>query len=112
MRMWMLNPEYMCVKHIVGEHGEIHKHRHNFAKKHNMGKRLSERQIFPAYMKARHDELAKYINHKSEYEQPDISYLGDDGEIYPDFIDYSRNMYDLCDRCPDCRKKFKEAGMI
>jgi len=23
MRMWMISPKFMCIKHIVGEHGEI-----------------------------------------------------------------------------------------
>lgn len=65
MRMWMLPPEMMCMKHIVGEHGEIHKHLHNFEKKHNLSGRISPIvQISPYLMKQRHDELVAYLkNH-------------------------------------------------
>lgn len=104
MRMWMLPPEMMCMKHIVGEHGEIHKHRHNFEKKHNISGRVSPIvQISPYLMKQRHDELVLYLkNHKSPYELPDLSYL-------PDWVRYAEvdieyNMEDLADRCPACKK--------
>ena len=30
MRMWMLNPELLCKKHLLGAHGELHKHRTQF----------------------------------------------------------------------------------
>ncbi|MFW6247177.1 MAG: hypothetical protein ACOC22_03345 [bacterium] len=30
--MWGINPELLCKKHLLGEHGEIHKHRYNFVK--------------------------------------------------------------------------------
>lgn len=108
MRMWMLPVECMCMKHIVGEHGEIHKHLHNFIKKHNMNKRLSERQIFPSLMKNRHDELAVHMNHKSKYEQPDISYLEENGLIIPTYEDLYYNMKDLISRCPFCRSKINK----
>ena len=32
MRMWMISPEWLCRKHLIGEHGEIHKH-HSIAKR-------------------------------------------------------------------------------
>ena len=102
----MLPPEYMCIKHIVGEHGEIHKHLHNFQKQHRMDKRLFERQIFPSLMKVRHDLLSQYMNHKSEYIQPDISYLGEAGLIIPTEDDLKYNLKDLISRCPDCKHKF------
>jgi len=104
MRTWMVNPKLMCKKHIVGEHGEIHKHRHNFEKGHSItGRIYPVVQIEPKAMKARHDELAKYLNHKSPYEQPDISYLPDDEQNAK--VDIEVSLKELCRRCPDCRKK-------
>lgn len=107
MRMWMLSPEMMCMKHIVGEHGEIHKHRHNFVKKHNISGRIKPVvQICPELMKQRHDELSTYLkNHKSPYEQPDLSHLSY-GERYA-MVNIKFNIKDLSDRCPDCRKKIE-----
>ena len=108
----MINPVYMCSKHISGEHGELHKFLHNFEKRHNMRKRLEEKQIFPQLMKERHDLLARFLNHKSPYVQPDISYLPDGGvvPVTPGIIMF--NIIDLATRCADCRRIMLEKGLI
>ena len=112
MRMWMVDPKILCRKHLLGEHGEIHKHRHNFVKKHNISGRLNPVvQIEPSNMKIRHDSLAKEMlrrgyNHKSEYEQPDISYLPEWQQNAK--VDLSISMDDLFSRCPECKKRKKE----
>lgn len=106
----MINPIFMCVRHRVGEHGEIHKFRHNFVKQHSITGRISPIvQIEPNSMKKRHDELAKFLNHKSEYIQPDLSYLKDE-ERYAK-VDIEISIRDLKERCPDCRKLLVEAGL-
>ena len=65
--MWMVEPKLMCVQHLVGEHGEIHKHRHNFVKGHSIAGRKG--QIEPLAMQRRHDELAAFLkSHKSLYD--------------------------------------------
>lgn len=101
MRMWMCEPHLMCRQHLLGEHNEIHKHRHNFVKKHKMGGRAG--QIEPRSMKVRHDDLVKEMEnrgyqHKSPYEMPDISYLGD----FPD-VDVKESCGELITRCNNCR---------
>jgi hypothetical protein len=99
--MWMVDPKFLCRKHLLGEHGEIHKHRHNFVKKHRMAGRLG--QIEPISMQRRHDELALELlkrgyNHNSPFEQPDVSYLPEM------FVDIEASIQDLKDRCEECRK--------
>ena len=80
MRMWMVDPKLMCRKHLLGEHGEIHKFRHNFEKRHNMvGRLMFPSQIDPTKMSERHDALAHEMarrgyNHHSPYVQPDVGY--------------------------------------
>jgi len=107
----MLDPRIMCKKHILGEHGEIHKHRHNFVKKHSIkGRIFPIVQIEPASMKKRHDELAKYLNHKSEYEMPDISHLPHNQREAK--VDKNISISDLSERCEVCRKLMKEAKVI
>lgn len=109
MRMWMITPRLLCDKHLLGEHGEIHKHRHNFEKGHKIDGRLyPEVQIEPASMERRHDVLAdemlkRGMNHKSPFEQPDISYLPDDQQ--KSTVNTYSSVIDLCDRCPACRAK-------
>ncbi len=111
MRMWGIDPSLLCKQHLLGEHGEIHKHRHNFVKKHKITKRISPVvQIEPENMQIRHDELAlemlkRGYNHNSPYEQPDISYLKSD-ERYAT-IDKNISISDLTNRCPECTKNLK-----
>jgi len=108
MRMWMIDPRLLCRKHLLGEHGEIHKHRHNFVKQHSISKRVSPVvQIEPKSMESRHDELAaemlrRGFNHQSPFEQPDISYLPDSERNA--VVDINVSMSDLIERCPICKK--------
>jgi len=111
MRMWGINPELLCKKHLLGEHGEIHKHRHNFVKQHSIAKRISPVvQIAPEQMQKRHNELAHEMlkrgyNHKSPYEQPDLSHLKNE-ERYAE-IDINVSILDLVLRCDECAKNLK-----
>lgn len=111
MRMWMIDPKLLCNKHLLGEHGEIHKHRHNFVKQHNIKGRLFPIvQIEPISMKIRHDELAQEMihrgmNHRSPYELPDLSYLPE--EFLNRKINLNISITDLISRCEHCKKKIK-----
>jgi len=106
--MWMVNPHFMCNQHLLGEHGEIHLHRHNFVKQHSIRGRIEPVvQIEPMAMKVRHDRLAvemtlRGMNHKSPYEMPDISYLPDEHRLATVCIPIS--VRDLSQRCQECRK--------
>jgi len=101
MRMWMVPPRLMCKQHLLGEHGEIHKHRHNFVKGHSIEGRRG--QIEPESMQTRHDELAEEMlrrgmNHKSPYELPDLSHYDLDGFV----VDVESSYEDLVGRCEEC----------
>lgn len=107
MRMWMVDPKRLCNKHLLGEHGEIHKHRHNFVKGHSVKGRLSPVvQIEPSSMQSRHDELAEEMlkrgmNHKSPYEQPDLSNYDD--SVINAKVDIKVSLADLHERCEACQ---------
>lgn len=108
MRMWMVDVSLLCRKHLLGEHGEIHKHKHSFEKGHSIKRRVSPIvQIEPISMQARHDELAAEItrrnyNHKSPYTQPDVSYIKNVEDIK---VDTEISYRDLISRCPECAEK-------
>lgn len=108
MRLWMIEPKYLCRKHLLGEHGEIHKHRHNFEKHHTIrGRIFPITQIEPESMESRHNELAKEMlrrgmNHKSPYSQPDLSYLPN--ELRYAKVNRNISIYDLSNRCEECRR--------
>ena len=71
MRMWMIEPKRLCNKHLLGEHGELHKFIPSFTKKHRIDNRVSPVvQIELTSYQSRHDELAnemidRGMNHKS-----------------------------------------------
>lgn len=108
----MVDPEWLCRKHLLGEHGEIHKHKHNFVKRHSIAKRVSPVvQVEPLAMQARHDALAAEMarrgyTHASPYEQPDLSYLP--LEHRSAVVDTQAAMLDLFARCPECRERYSD----
>jgi hypothetical protein len=100
----MVNPSFLCDQHLLGEHGEIHKHRHNFVKGHSIEGRRG--QIEPFEMGKRHDALAEEMvargmNHKSPYQQPDLSAYDLNGFI----VDVEKSLQDLIQRCPKCKMR-------
>lgn len=115
MRMWMINPKLLCKKHLLGEHNELHKHRHSFVKKHSISGRITPVvQIEPSSMERRHNVLAKEMlnrnyNHKSDYNQPDISYL-QNNERYAT-VDVNNSINDLKQRCHECKKRINIFGV-
>ena len=114
MRMWMCPTEVLCRKHLLGEHGEIHKHRHNFVKKHSISGRVFPKvQVEPESMQLRHDALVEEMisrgyNHQSPYEMPDISYLP--SGVKDAKVNIGEAIKDLIERCPDCSLRYKTAS--
>lgn len=105
----MIDPQLLCRKHLLGEHGEIHKHKHNFVKAHSVAGRRG--QIEPEAMQSRHDALAAEMlqrgyNHASPYEQPDLSYLGPEDRYGT--VDRAESLRLLSERCSDCAERMKK----
>lgn len=101
----MVAPEEMCNKHLLGEHGELHKFLHNWEKKHRVDGRLAGNAMEPGAYKARHDALAaemtaRGMDHKSPIEQPDFSYLPVHQQNFT--VDVEANRLLLVARCNAC----------
>jgi hypothetical protein len=107
--MWLLPPAMLCDSHRLGEHYELHLHRHNFVKHHSIAGRVSPIvQIEPEAMRARHDELAATLkSHKSLYMQPDLSYLPPEHRLAK--VDLVESARDLSERCPRCAELIRRA---
>ena len=113
MRMWMVNPKCLCMKHLLGEHGEIHKHRHNFVKRHSITGRITTNACEPLSMQTRHDELEKEIQFRaiqngrtpktSPYSLPDLSHLPDNEKYYK--VNIKESLELLNQRCVECSKR-------
>jgi hypothetical protein len=103
----MIDPKLMCRQHLLGEHNEIHKHRHNFVKGHSIKGRVDPKVLVVPYaMQSRHDQLVEEMlrrgyKHMSPYELPDLTPY----ESYKDLVaDIGYNIHDLCERCEECNK--------
>jgi hypothetical protein len=114
--MWMIEPHLMCLQHLLGEHGEIHKHRHNFVKGHSIAGRIAGNACEPASMQTRHDILEAEIVKRaieagrkppcSPFIQPDLSAYPSEQVNYK--IDIEANRKLLIERCPACRALHEE----
>lgn len=117
MRMWMIDPKFLCRKHLLGEHGELHKFLPSFRKGHKVTKRFAPvvQLQFNGYVE-RHDALAaemlrRGMNHKSPLvDVPDFA------ATYPDYfnltVDIDHNLKDLCERCAACRERIENATRL
>jgi hypothetical protein len=91
---------------------EIHKHRHNFVKHHSIHGRINPIvQIEPISMERRHNKLAREMiirkmNHKSDYNMPDISYLPNIERTVK--VNISLSLTDLAHRCTCCAERIRE----
>ncbi len=105
----MIPPELLCNQHLLGEHGEIHKHRSTFEKGVSIRGRVTPIVLIePLAMSTRHDALAREMvlrgmNHQSPFSMPDLShYSSDDLNVHANLI---YNLIDLVARCPKCRER-------
>lgn len=93
----------LCRQHLLGNHGELHKHRHVFVKGYSIAGRRG--QIEPLSMKAWHDALAREMirrgyRHNSPYELPPLDYLPyEDLHGRVDRVAALRYLKGRCSRC-------------
>jgi hypothetical protein len=115
--MWMIPPSMLCSKHLVGEHGELHKFIPSFRKKYKIDKRIAPIvQIQLSSYKPRHDELAdemkkRHMNHNSPLlnkDIPDFSYLPK--EQLEAKVDLNLSIKELIKRCPKCKEVIKNVN--
>ena len=107
MRMWMVDPKKMCRKHLLGEHGELHKFLPGWRKQRSLTGYILSNAIEPKSYKKRHNALVKEMkrrgyNHNSPLEQPDFSYIHPVEKRFE--VNVTANEILLAERCPECEK--------
>ncbi|MFA5064337.1 MAG: pyrimidine dimer DNA glycosylase/endonuclease V [Dehalococcoidia bacterium] len=99
----MVNPKYMCDRHLLGEHVECHM----FAGCLTRGKSLTgyiNKDLFdPSSLVKRHDQLAREMISRGFHHRSPLS--GCAGEPSP--IDAAQSLNDLVLRCDRCRKRYE-----
>ena len=113
MRMWMVEPKVLCKKHLLGEHGELHKFIPTFAKGYKVDKRFSPvvQLQFKGYRR-RHDALAEEMLRREMNHKSPLPELPDFKKIYPQYydmtVDIFFNLRDLVTRCGDCKDRLQK----
>ena len=107
VRMWMVKPELMCNKHLIGEHCELHIIVGCINKKKSLDGYFESNCIEPEAIKERHKIIVEEMkhrnfNHNSELPDFDLSYLGDKKKIK---INKEKSYKLLLERCDKCIKK-------
>lgn len=107
MRMWMTNPQIMCLHHLLGEHCECHMFLGTLKKRKSMTGYVRNNCFEPLKLKERHDVLAAELirrgyNHKSplDFSLDVLSYLPAEQIEYK--IDCESSFQELVRRCNKC----------
>ena len=107
MRMWNVDTRLMCDRHLLGEHVEMHMFVGCIRKRMSLDGYLNNSLVRIDKIRERHDELVREFerrgfSHKSPIGRFDYSYLNSVGSI-----DADKNLKDLKNRCPDCKRKLR-----
>ena len=110
-RMWMVEPEFLCRQHLLGEHKEIHQLVGSINKKISIKGYVEKGIIEPTSIYSRHECLAKEMkrrgyNHFSVLKMAEFSYLP--SKHYLCKVDRGESLADLILRCPYCIQRIKE----
>ena len=114
MRMWMLPPEGMCRKHLLGEHVELHMLLGSMRRGKNIDGFLSGGLVDPQLIFARHEELVtemarRGFKHSSPIDGCECASLSAryTGRAS---INIAANAAELQRRCPDCAQLMRASG--
>ena len=115
MRMWLVNPEWLCRKHLLGEHVELHMLLGSIEKDKNLTGFIDGGLIDASQLPSRHTELVEEMerrgyNHNSPIDLTEkafkyiISAVGK--------IDIHKSIWDLQSRCSECKNNMGEGIVL
>lgn len=104
MRVWKLNPKFLCNQHLLGEHLEVHMFVNAVKDKKHIQGYVNNGLVEIHNLVKRHEELAREMKcrgfkHKSPIGKIKLYKAGK--------IDVKRSINDLRKRCKNCRHFLK-----
>ena len=103
MRMWMVPPEVMCRKHLLGEHVEIHMMVGSLRRGRSIAGHLERKQLEPCAAQQRHSALAAELRRRG-YRH--VSPLPGHGQLTAMQravkVDAAWSLIELRRRCAEC----------
>ena len=102
MRMWMVPPRFMCRKHLLGEHVEIHMLMGTLRRARSVEGFLQLGLLAPQHAVQRHAALVREMERRGYRHASPLDAL-------PTTVPHGRvsratSLKELARRCPDCRK--------
>jgi len=102
MRQWNVPVEYLCQKHLIGEHVENHSFLGCIKKGTSLKGYIEKGLVEVHNIKSRHDELANEMikrgyNHKTPIEEFECQEIG--------YVNTTENIQELIKRCPKCKER-------
>lgn len=116
MRQWLVNPKYMCTKHLLGEHVEHHMFVGIINKHFSIKGFINNNLLEPKLLEERHAEIveemiARGMHHKSELPKIDWEYLKNTGYLNHklDKVAAEKELFRRCEKCRNLKedKKWK-----
>ena len=108
MRMWMVKPELMCRKHLLGEHVEIHMMVGSLRRGRSIAGHLERGQLEPRAAQVRHHALAVEMQSRG-YQH--VSPLPGHGRLTTKQqtakVDAAWSLAELRRRCAECARRNK-----
>jgi len=106
MRMWMVEPKWMCRKHLLGEHVEHHMFVGTINKKKQLNGYVEHNCVEPSKLRFRHDELVLEMDrrgykHNSKLPEFSLGYLPKD--VIKARVNVKKSLHNLMRRCHECR---------
>lgn len=107
MRMWMVDPELLCIRHLLGEHVECHMFVGALREGKSLKGYLSNNLFEPLSLISRHDALAREMvrrgmKHESPIIEAKIERLTQ--KERETLIDKPSALRDLLGRCTECQE--------
>lgn len=108
MRMWNVNPEVLCRKHLFGCHVEMHMFIGSIKKGINLRGYIDKGLVEIHNIKSRHDALAEEMIRRGYKHNSPI----DDIPLWNEgYVNVEENLKELQKRCPVCNNNISNANV-
>ena len=111
MRTWMVDPEIMCVNHLIGEYKELFMFTGSVRKGRSIAGFIKNDLVEPSSMDDRYQQLKNEMiarNYKpvAQWQPLDVSKLTP--EEYNHKVDRDAQLKELLHRCPHCTERYNK----
>lgn len=113
MRMWMVEPQLLCRRHLLGEHVELHMLAGSILRGKGLEGFVKKGLLQPQAMHQRHKALTAEMCSRGYKHTSPLLPVDEALENYPEHIrtarvDVAKSLQDLAARCPDCAERMQQ----